>query len=222
MKLAIFDFDKTLFPKDTIPYLMKQWYKLDYSKLKLGKVYTKLLPAYIVYKTGVGGKKTNDKLRRIAVEGFHDLFKGMSKKEIEEFFYKTSVTLKEELNEEVVSKLEQAKNEGMHTVIISGAYDPLLKYIGKNLDVDTIIGTTLSYDNNEIYNHNQKLIIVEGDQKVDELKNYFKQEIDWENSYFYTDSIRDIKLLELVGNPVVVNPDQHLLNRATELKWDII
>lgn len=63
MKLAVFDFDKTLFPKDTIPYLMKQWYKLDYPKTKIIKVYMKLLPAFIVYKLSIGGTKTNAKQR---------------------------------------------------------------------------------------------------------------------------------------------------------------
>ncbi len=221
MKLAIFDFDRTLFPKDTIPYLMKQWYKLDYSKSKIAKTYIKLIPAYMMYKSGVGNQKTKEKLRRVAVESFHDLFKGMSKKEIDDFFYKASLNLKDELNENIVSKLKEAKKLGMHTVIISGAYDPLLKFVGENLGVDTIIGTQLIFDHNDIYDYNQKLILMEGDQKADELVKHFEK-IHWEDSIFYTDSIRDLKLLQLVGTPVVVNPDTHLLNNATELNWEII
>lgn len=222
MKLAVFDFDRTLFPKDTIPYLMKQWYKLDYPKDKIMKVYIRLLPAYVIYKLGIGGNKANKKLRNMAVEGFDELLKGMTKDEINSFFEKTSKELTNELNKEVVEKVIKAQQEGMHTVIISGAYEPLLQIIGNDLKIDTIIGTKLSYDNDDIYSYNQKLIIVEGDRKVEELENYFTQTLDWENSYFYTDSIRDIKLLERVGNPVAVNPDQHLLNHAKDRNWDII
>ncbi|MGL6105397.1 HAD family hydrolase [Romboutsia sp.] len=222
MKLAVFDFDRTLFPKDTIPYLMKQWYKLQYPKNKIIKIYIKLLPAYVVYKLGIGGTETNVKLRNIAVEGFDGLFKGMSKNQIEEFFHKSSESLYNELNKDIVNKIIEAQQKGMHTVIISGAYEPLLQIIGKNLNIDTVIGTKLPYDSNEFYNHNQKLILVEGDKKVEELEKYFTEEIDWQSSYFYTDSIRDIKLLELVGNPVAVNPDTHLLNHAQKQNWQII
>ena len=153
MKLAVFDFDRTLFPKDTIPYLMKQWYKLEYPKSKIMKVYIKLLPAYIVYKLGIGGAKTNLKLRNQAIEGFDEIFKGMNKAEIENFFYKTSQNLNNELNEDIVNKVKKAQEEGIHTVIISGAYEPLL---------------------------------------------------------------------QLVGNPVAVNPDIHLLNHAQNKKWNIM
>ena len=222
MKLAVFDFDRTLFPKDTIPYLIKQWYKLDYPKSKIVKVYVRLLPAYIVYKLGIGSKKTNIKLRNKAVEGFDEIFKGMSKNEIENFFYKTSENLNNELNKDIVAKVIEAQKKGMHTVIISGAYEPLLQIIGKSLNIDTVIGTKLPYDANEVYNYKQKLTLIEGDKKVDELEKYFIQDIDWQNSWFYTDSIRDIKLLELVGNPVAVNPDSHLLNHAKDNNWVII
>lgn len=222
MKLAVFDFDRTLFPKDTIPYLMKQWYKLDYPKDKIAKVYIRLLPAYIAYKLKIGGSEANKKLRNIAVEGFDELFKGMNKDEIELFFNKTSTNLLNELNKDVLEELTKAQNQGMHTVIISGAYEPLLQIVGKNLNIDTIIGTKLSYDNDGVYNYNQKLTIVEGDKKAEELEKYFTQKLDWENSYFYTDSMRDIKLLEMVGNPVVVNPDQNLLNHAKQQNWIIL
>ena len=31
MKLAIFDFDGTISPQDTLPFLLKQWKKFGYS-----------------------------------------------------------------------------------------------------------------------------------------------------------------------------------------------
>lgn len=222
MKLAVFDFDRTLFPKDTIPYLMKQWYKLGYPKGKITKIYMRLLPAYMLYKMNIGGIKTNIKLRNLAIEGFDELFKGMNEKQIEEFFLKSSVNLINELNDDVLNKVKKAQEEDIHTVIISGAYEPLLNKIGNELNINTVIGTKLSYNEDGVYDYNQKLTLIEGDKKAEELLSYFTEEIDWENSFFYTDSIRDIKLLELVGNPVAVNPDTHLLNHAKNKGWDII
>ena len=43
-----------------------------------------------------------------------------------------------------------------------------------------------------------------------------------EGSYFYTDSINDLPLLELVDHPVAVDPDERLQDMATRRGWKII
>ena len=43
-----------------------------------------------------------------------------------------------------------------------------------------------------------------------------------EGAYFYSDSHNDLPLLELVDNPVAVDPDDKLLARARELGWPVI
>jgi phosphoserine phosphatase len=40
-------------------------------------------------------------------------------------------------------------------------------------------------------------------------------------SYFYTDSISDLPLLERVGHPVAVNPDPRLARLARKRGWPI-
>lgn len=46
-------------------------------------------------------------------------------------------------------------------------------------------------------------------------------EIDLSSSYFYTDSISDLPLLERVGHPVAVNPDPRLRRLAQKRGWPI-
>ena len=41
-------------------------------------------------------------------------------------------------------------------------------------------------------------------------------------AYFYSDSHNDLPLLELVDNPVAVDPDEKLLARAQEMGWPVI
>ena len=48
-----------------------------------------------------------------------------------------------------------------------------------------------------------------------------KEGIDLANSYAYSDSITDLPMLELVGNPVAVNPDRELTRVAREREWDM-
>ena len=43
-----------------------------------------------------------------------------------------------------------------------------------------------------------------------------------EGAWFYSDSHNDLPLLELVDNPVAVDPDDKLLARATDLGWPVI
>ncbi len=45
--------------------------------------------------------------------------------------------------------------------------------------------------------------------------------IDLANSYAYSDSITDLPMLEMVGNPVAVNPDRELSRVARERDWEI-
>jgi phosphoserine phosphatase len=43
-----------------------------------------------------------------------------------------------------------------------------------------------------------------------------------EGAWFYSDSHNDLPLLELVDNPVAVDPDDILLARAREAGWPVI
>lgn len=46
--------------------------------------------------------------------------------------------------------------------------------------------------------------------------------VDLAASYFYTDSIDDLPLLEVVGHPVAVNPDKPLRRLALQRGWPIV
>ena len=48
-----------------------------------------------------------------------------------------------------------------------------------------------------------------------------EEEIDLAKSWFYTDSVTDRPLLDLVGHPVVVNPDPLLYRLAVRRHWPV-
>jgi phosphoserine phosphatase len=61
-----------------------------------------------------------------------------------------------------------------------------------------------------------------GPGKADAVRAMAEEEgIDLEASYAYSDSITDLPLLEVVGNPVVVNPDSELAAIAAERGWEV-
>lgn len=52
-----------------------------------------------------------------------------------------------------------------------------------------------------------------------------QRDMNWDTldaSYFYSDSINDLPLLEKVSHPVAVNPDEKLQAIATEREWPIL
>lgn len=59
--------------------------------------------------------------------------------------------------------------------------------------------------------------------KVTRLADWLQErEIELEGAWFYSDSHNDLPLLELVDNPVAVDPDDALRARAIELEWPVI
>lgn len=222
MKLAIFDFDGTILPKDTLPFLLSQWYHHNYSKTKLMKVYLPLLPLYLMYKTGMNSRLTKEEMRIKALRGFNSIFIGMSEKEIIEYFSKTCQSMKEFLNTSIVEEIKKANDTGFHTVILSGSYIILLEILGEYLGINTIIGTEM-YFKNGIFDHDKGLNLISGSSKVEKLCGHFENhQIDWTESYAYADSYTDLELLGLVGNPVIVNPDARLKSIALEKNWRLI
>tara|TARA_Y100000590_G_scaffold470236_1_gene662991 strand:- start:1026 stop:1691 length:666 start_codon:yes stop_codon:yes gene_type:complete len=54
------------------------------------------------------------------------------------------------------------------------------------------------------------------------LENKIDREILSNSTYFYTDSYNDISLLNIVSDPVAVNPDKNLESIAKDNKWKVL
>ena len=58
--------------------------------------------------------------------------------------------------------------------------------------------------------------------KIFWLQQFIEHEgIDLARSWFYTDSVTDLPLLDLVGHPVAVNPDPFLYRAAVRRHWPV-
>ena len=67
MKLAIFDFDGTLFPLDTIPFLMRQWGVQKYPRHRLVTLYVSLAGLFVRYKLGLHGRMSREQIKMTAM-----------------------------------------------------------------------------------------------------------------------------------------------------------
>lgn len=222
MKLAIFDFDGTLFLQDTLPFLLKLWRRFEYPRLRLLRVYVSLAGIYLSYKIGPHSLPKLDRGAKTVMRKFTRLFAGMSKEQVERFFDRCAEEIIKNLNKDVAQEVGMTKRDGCHTVLLSGCFEYLLEAIGRPLGIDTVIGTKINYNNGRVFLR-RPLDVVYGPEKISKLQACFETErIEWPDSFAYADSISDVPVLELVGHPVAVNPDAGLKHKAEESGWRII
>ena len=216
MKVALFDFDGTLFPKETIPYLVHHFPAGIHRK---AMVYIKILPALFAYKI----QKTLDKeqFRHKAVYAYFSLMDGRDKDWVERYFLEQAQEIYKLLDPEVVRQVHHYKEQGYLTVLLSGCFDLILGELKERLMMDRIICTCVPFIG-DIYDVKAQMTIVSGQEKLNQALALEETEhIDWEESVAYADSIYDAPLLDLVGNAVAVNPDEGLEALAKEKGYTI-
>jgi len=105
-------------------------------------------------------------------------------------------------------------------LIISSSPIETVAPLGEHLGVDDVIATRAKLDADGRYT-GQLEFYAYGPHKADAIREMAVREgIDLAHSYAYSDSITDLPMLELVGNPVAVNPDRELTRVAREREWD--
>lgn len=220
MKVALFDFDGTLYPDETFDILMDEIKDHPDYKDIYKKFIRNFAPIYLGYKMKIVPKLT---MQNKALEKYILAFKGKQKQEIESFFHEIANNMANDLRPGLISQLRRLKEENYYVVLVSGAFMPLLEGVFKSEGIDHILGSVIHYDNDKL-DHKKRFNRLHSDMKVELLMNHFKERkvnVDWQNSLAFSDSYSDIKMLELVGNPVVVEPDEKLLKIATEKNWKI-
>mgnify|MGYP001455812308 CR=1 FL=1 len=219
MKLAVFDFDGTLFSQDTIPFLFRQWLAQRRSVRRLIAACGSSGGMYISYKLGISRGLSREMVRRTALQRATRLFTGMSEDEVAEFFAHNAGLIVPLLRPSVVEELQKSQKAGFHTVLLSGGYEKLMEFVGAPLGIKTIIGTELHYKDG-VVDARQALDIASGEDKAERLAAAFAgMEVDWDESTAYADSFSDLPVLKMVGHPVAVCPDKDLKAMLPEFGW---
>jgi HAD superfamily hydrolase (TIGR01490 family) len=222
LKLAIFDFDGTLFPEDTLPFLLAEWRREGRSLRRLLAAYASVGALYVRYKLGTARGLSRELMRRTALQRVTRLFTGMGEAEISAFFKRNAELIAPMLRPSVMAELRRAQAQGFHTVLLSGGYEALMEHVGLRIGIDTVIGTALHYKNG-IVDARHELDIVCGDGKAGRLSAAFADKpVDWAGSTAFADSYSDLPILRMVGHPVAVCPDRDLAAMLPKLDWRVI
>jgi len=120
------------------------------------------------------------------------------------------------------ARVESHREQGHHVAIVSAATAYAVKPISEALGVgDAYIATELEVVDGRLTGAVRQPACY-GPGKVLKTRAYAAaMGIDLAASYFYSDSISDLPLLEAVGHPVAVNPDRRLRKLASTRGWPI-
>lgn len=219
MRVAIFDFDGTLYAKETFQLMMNHLKNHPIHSRRYRKFYRAIMPPYIAHKLKIYPEA---KMRARSVQAYLAALETFSKQELEEYFGEIAELMHDDFNHEVVERLKRHVSNEDYCMLVSGAFTPLLHAVTKELPIEKIIGTEVSYEAN-ILDHKTPVVHIQGPLKTEKiLEALGDQAIDWKNSYAYGDSLSDVPVLELVGNPVAVHPEPRLRTLASERNWEII
>lgn len=108
------------------------------------------------------------------------------------------------LNKSGIAEMQKKRDAGYGIVILSGAFDFLLKPFCELYEIDHWQSTRLAYDNNICSGWIEGVEFL-GKAKSLYLQRYFAQSnIDWAESCAYSDELVDLPLLSMVGNKFLV------------------
>ncbi len=118
--------------------------------------------------------------------------------------------------------VEEHREAGDELLIITATNDFITAPIAERLGVPTLIATNAEMIDGKFTGKLSGTPCYQAG-KVTRLNAWLKQHgKKFEHSYFYSDSINDLPLLERVDTPVAVTPDDKLRAHAHNLNWRIV
>jgi HAD superfamily hydrolase (TIGR01490 family) len=123
--------------------------------------------------------------------------------------------------DEALELIRDHQARGHKIFIVSASPEEIVAPLARYLQVDEAVATRAELDENGRYTGRTERYCY-GAEKAQLVKEIAERDgIDLAASYAYSDSASDLPLLELVGHPIVVNPDRELLRAARSREWEI-
>lgn len=219
MRVAIFDFDGTIYAEETFTILMKHLKKHPIHQSSYNRFYRAIVPPYIANKLKL---YPASKMKKRSMQLYLEAFEGRTKHEMDTYFNEIKAIMQQDFNKKVLERLKLHQQENIHILLVSGAYTQLLERVTDGIVFNQIIGTDIFYKDDKVYTKDV-ITHVNGEQKTLKVQEALVgHQIDWKNSYAYGDSFSDLPVLKLVGNPVAVRPEEKLRKMASEHGWEIL
>ena len=209
---AFFDMDKTLIAENSGSLYMRYRYQRgEISGLEL----LKGAGAYLQYKLGILDIRNWTKTMMVQ-------FRGQSEAELEaearKWFDELVV---QTIYPEAEALVRKHEADGHVVAIVSGATKFVVRPLAQRLGIEHLLYTRLEVEDGCFTGRVIEPICFE-EGKIYWLQQFIEEHgIDLAKSWFYTDSITDLPLMDLVGHPVATNPDPLLYRAAVRRRWPV-
>lgn len=146
---------------------------------------------------------------------------GWSEKQVREIVRETMHNvLTPAIYSEARELIQAHKKAGHEVIIISASARQLVEPIAEELGITEVISTELEIVDGAFTGVVE--FYCKGTAKAEAITTLVgKHGYELQQSFAYSDSVTDAPMLELVGNPVAVNPDRPLKKLALERGWEI-
>ncbi len=220
--LAAFDVDGTLLKGHVWRALINYHRERKMKRLFLWLFALTHYPLWFLAKFGLWDEV---QFRVKWMEDFAGIFKGLKREEIRDIL---SAVLENELEQEIradlLDTLKEHRAKNHIVVLVSGTFEDLLRLLGEKIGVEHLLGTKVEFSEGRCTGRviGSACMGSEKVRRIQELISEKELEVDLSSSFAYADSISDLPLLEWVGNPVAVEPEEKLQAIAQERGWQIM
>jgi HAD superfamily hydrolase (TIGR01490 family) len=215
MEAAFFDLDKTVIAKASMMAFGRPFY--NEGLISRATILRGLWAQLIYMHLGA----SEQKLARIRGSVL-TLTKGWEQARVREIVAETLAEVVEPITYgEALELIDEHRAAGRRVYIISASPSEIVEPLARFLGVDRAIASQASVDPEGRYTGEME-VYAYGPYKADLIRRVAADDgIDLAGSYAYSDSYTDLPMLEVVGHPVVVNPDRVLLKVARERDWEV-
>lgn len=122
---------------------------------------------------------------------------------------------------EALDQIGLHRAAGHDVVIISAGAQAFVEPVAQRLGADYTLATVLTEEDGRYTGEIERYVY--GEEKAVAIRQMAAERgYDLSRCYAYSDSITDVPMLSVVGNPFAVNPDRALRNEASERNWRIL
>ena len=209
---AFFDLDKTVIAKSSTLAFSKPFYR---GGLVNRRAVLKSSFAQFVYLLQGADEDSMDRMR----DYLKTLCAGWPVEQVNAIVAETLHELIDPMvYAEAVALFDQHRSAGVDVVIVSSSGEEVVGPIGDMLGVDHVIATRMVVEDGRYTG--EIAFYAYGEGKAEAIRALAAERgYDLQQSWAYSDSATDRPMLELVGNPVAVNPDKALRRHAAEQGW---
>jgi HAD superfamily hydrolase (TIGR01490 family) len=212
---AFFDLDKTIIARSSSLAFSRPFYA---SGLINRRTVLRSTYAQFVY---LAGGADHDQMERMR-EYLQSMVAGWPVAQVREIVAETLHELIDPIvYDEALTLIEEHRDAGRDIVIVSSSGAEVVEPIGGMLGADHVVATRLVIADGrytgEIEYYAYGPTKAEAIAEMAERYGY-----DLAACYAYSDSQTDLPMLEMVGNPVAVNPDRELARAASERDWPVL